>query len=76
MESSCDSVADSRVATEVDLLWSEQSPRTSMAGTLGSTTNSSLRKVRRARNRIRRSLVRRLKRLGHRVTLEPLAQIA
>jgi transposase len=27
-------------------------------------------------NRIRRSLVRRLERLGHRVTLEPLAQTA
>jgi hypothetical protein len=27
-------------------------------------------------NRIRRSLIRRLERLGHRVTLEPLAQTA
>jgi len=27
-------------------------------------------------NRIRRTLVRRLERLGHKVTLEPLAQIA
>jgi hypothetical protein len=34
MESSCDSVADSHVATEAELLWSEQSPPTSMAGTL------------------------------------------
>jgi hypothetical protein len=31
MESSCDSVADSHVATEAELLWSEQSPPTSSA---------------------------------------------
>jgi hypothetical protein len=36
-------------ATEVELLWRSQSPPTSMTGTLGSTTNCSLQKLRRAR---------------------------
>jgi len=31
MESSCDSVPDSRVAAEAELLWRSQSPHTSMA---------------------------------------------
>jgi hypothetical protein len=30
MESSCDGVADSQVTTEAELLWSEQSPPTSL----------------------------------------------
>src|SRR5947209_16258367 len=43
------SVCAAASATEVDLLWRSQSPLTSMAGTLGSTTNCSLQKLRRAR---------------------------
>jgi len=36
-------------ATEAVSFWRSQSPHTSMAGTLRSTTNGSLRKLRRAR---------------------------
>ena len=36
-------------ATEAELLWRKLSPHTSMAGTLRSTTNCSLQKLRRAR---------------------------
>ena len=43
------SVCAAASAVEVELLWRSQSPRTSMAGTLRSTTNCSLRKVRRVR---------------------------
>ena len=43
------SVDAAALATEVELRWRSQSPHTSMAGTLGSTTNGSLRKLRRAR---------------------------
>ena len=39
------SVCAAASATEVDLLWRSQSPLTSMAGTLGSTTNCSLHEV-------------------------------
>jgi len=42
------SVCAAALATEVELLWRSQSPLTSMAGTLGSTTNCSLGKLRRA----------------------------
>ncbi len=45
----CRSVCAAALAIEAELLWRSQSPRTSMAGTLGSTTNCSLRKLRRAR---------------------------
>src|SRR5205809_228416 len=43
------SVCAAALATEVELLWRSQSPLTSMAGTLRSTTNCSLQKLRRAR---------------------------
>src|SRR6266446_6556376 len=43
------SVCAAALATEADLLWRSQSPLTSMAGTLRSTTNCSLQKLRRAR---------------------------
>src|SRR5467141_3086935 len=43
------SVCAAALATEVDLLWRSESPLTSMAGTLGSTTNCSLQKLWRAR---------------------------
>jgi hypothetical protein len=43
------SVCAAALATEAELLWRSQSPLTSMAGTLRSTTNCSLRKLRRAR---------------------------
>src|SRR5882672_263803 len=43
------SVCAAALATEVELLWRSQSPLTSMAGTLRSTTNGSLHKLRRAR---------------------------
>ena len=49
MSSRCRSVCAAALATEAVSLWCSQSPRTSMAGTLGSTTNCSLRKLRRAR---------------------------
>jgi len=39
------SVCGAALATEAVLLWRSQSPLTSMAGTLGSTTNCSLREV-------------------------------
>ena len=45
----CRSVWAAALAIEAELLWRSQSPHTSMAGTLGSTTNCSLRKLRRAR---------------------------
>src|SRR6266581_6451001 len=45
----CRSVCAAALAIEAELLWRSQSPLTSMAGTLGSTTNCSLRKLRRAR---------------------------
>ncbi len=45
----CRSVCAAALAIEAELLWRSQSPRTSMAGTLGSTTNCNLRKLRRAR---------------------------
>ena len=118
------SVCAAALPTEAELLGRSQSPLTSMAGTLRSTTNCSLRKLlplgavsahccsagsqarmavahalleiayhmlkrkedyrelgadhfdRIDANRTRRSLVRRLERLGHKVTLEPLAQTA
>ena len=43
------SVCVAALTTEVELLWRSQSPLTSMAGTLGGTTNCSLQKLRRAR---------------------------
>src|ERR1700687_950287 len=43
------SVCAAALATEAELLWRSQSPLTSMAGTLRSTTNCSLQKLRRAR---------------------------
>src|SRR5436190_20113662 len=43
------SVCAAALATEAELLWRSQSPRASMAGTLRSTTNCSLQKLRRAR---------------------------
>ena len=43
------SVCAAALATEAVSLWCSQSPRMSMAGTLGSTTNCSLQKLRRAR---------------------------
>jgi hypothetical protein len=49
MSSRCRSVCAAALAAEAELLWRSQSPRMSMAGTLGSTTNGSLRKLRRAR---------------------------
>jgi hypothetical protein len=49
MSSRWRSVCRAALATEAVLLWRSQSPHTSMAGTLGSTTNCSLRKLRRAR---------------------------
>src|SRR6516162_466923 len=49
MSSRCRSVCAAAAATEAVSLWRSQSPHTSMAGTLGSTTNCSLRKLRRAR---------------------------
>ena len=49
MGSSWRSACAAALATEADLLWRNLSPLTSMAGTLGRTTNSSLRKLRRAR---------------------------
>src|SRR2546425_4611929 len=42
-------VCAAALATEAELLWRKISPLTSMAGTLGSTTNCSLQKLRRAR---------------------------
>src|SRR2546429_9639283 len=46
---SSDLVCAAALAIEAELLWRSQSPRTSMAGTLGNTTNWSLRKLRGAR---------------------------
>ena len=43
------SVCAAALAIEAELLWRSQSPLTSMAGTLRSTTNCSLRKLRRVR---------------------------
>ena len=45
----CRSVCAAALAVEVVSLWRSQSPRTSMTGTLGSTTNCSLQKLWRAR---------------------------
>jgi len=42
------SVCAAASATEAELLWRSESPLTSMAGTLRSTTNCSLQKLRRA----------------------------
>jgi hypothetical protein len=49
MGSSWRSVCAAASATEAVLLWRSLSPRTSMTGTLRSTTNCSLQKLRRAR---------------------------
>jgi hypothetical protein len=49
MKSRWRSVCAAASAIEVELLWRKLSPPTSMTGTLGSTTNCSLQKLRRAR---------------------------
>ena len=45
----CRRVCAAALAVEVVSLWRSKSPHTSMTGTLGSTTNCSLQKLRRAR---------------------------
>jgi hypothetical protein len=50
------SVCAAALATEAVSLWCSQSPRTSMAGTLGSTTNCSLQKLRKLHELERKGL--------------------